>query len=392
MRVLSLSVLCLSLAWGACDAPEPPTPAQEPKPTAVEVIKPVESPDATTQDAAALRPPQFEPPKLEAKMPHKYMWRWISAKAQSSYMAKLHETFVKDGTLKLTTSTSDGLTLRLEPDESSARAGWTTQLAEPMVPDGQLVRYSQEQALVVAYSRISSGGQLIAVNLQDGKILWRQHLKALGAVNHSQYMNEVQLYVEQERVIIHGMESGGCYTELRSARDGAFIDAERVDCELVKPPAQWPQPSKDEPKAKVSLRVDSKTVASLDAVGSRFNVKVFELYSKGANSWSARLNADHATYGILASDQDQIYVAKAHRIAAGAQVLAFDRRDGAQRWSSDLFGVGPIGHSKYSNLLQTLTVTPRGVELYAVESGCSYLEVLDPKTGRGLINHRYYTY
>lgn len=261
-----------------------------------------------------------------------------------------------------------------------------------MVPDGQLTRYSQDQAFVVAHSRISSGGQLIAVNLQDGKILWRQPLKGLGPVAHSPYMNEVQRYVEQGRVIIHGMESGGCYTEVRSASDGALLDSERVDCEQVKPPAQWPLPSKAEPKATVSLHVDSKTVASLHAVGERFNVKRFELYSKGATSWSARLKADHATYGILASDQDQIYVAKAHRIAAGAHVVAFDRRDGAQRWSSALFGVGPIGHSKYSNLLQTLTVTPRGVELYAVESGCSYLEVLDPKTGRTLINHRYYTY
>lgn len=392
MRALCLAMIAISLTLSACDAPLATAPKLSPKPTAVEVIKPVEPSDAAPQAPAASRAPSFNAPNKVAKMPAKYMWRWVSSKELGRHQASRDEIFAGNhGTLRLSTSTSDGLTLTLAPGESPKQVGWTTKLADTMVPAGQVI-YMQGQVFVVAYSRISTGGQLIKVNLEDGKILWRQPLQALGAVSHSQYLNEVQLYLDQDRVMVHGMESGGCYTEARSLIDGALIDAERVDCELVKPPAQWPAPSKEEPKMTIQLNVDERSEVTLKTIGERFDVKGFDLDYKGTTSWSTRISADHATYGRLAADQDHVYVAKAHRIAAGSDIVAFDRRDGAQAWSTATFGVGPIGHSKYSNVLQTLTVTPRGVELYAVESGCSYLEVLDPVSGRTLINHRYYTY
>lgn len=71
MRVLSLSVLSLSLALSACDAPEPAAPAQGPKLTAIEVIKPVEGVDEAARAPAASRPPSFKEPEQEPKMPSK---------------------------------------------------------------------------------------------------------------------------------------------------------------------------------------------------------------------------------------------------------------------------------------------------------------------------------
>lgn len=80
-----------------------------------------------------------------------------------------------------------------------------------------------------------------------------------------------------------------------------------------------------------------------------------------------------------------LYVALYHRIAAGCQVLAFDAETGAERWRADLFGVGPIAHSKYRNEVD-LELRDDALIVWGREAGGRYIEVLAREDGRQRVN------
>ncbi|MCP4810236.1 MAG: hypothetical protein GY913_24080 [Proteobacteria bacterium] len=81
-----------------------------------------------------------------------------------------------------------------------------------------------------------------------------------------------------------------------------------------------------------------------------------------------------------------LYVARFHPIASGARVHAYDAASGREIWRSNLWGCGPVSHSKYRNEVH-LVVLDEGITAFGRESQCRYVEVLDPRTGAPL-GHR----
>ena len=69
----------------------------------------------------------------------------------------------------------------------------------------------------------SSGGSIVAVDLNTGKEIWSSRLKGLGSISHSAYMNLMTLNANTEVVTIYGNESMGRYIEIKDAATGETV-------------------------------------------------------------------------------------------------------------------------------------------------------------------------
>ncbi len=73
------------------------------------------------------------------------------------------------------------------------------------------------------YHRMSSGCEVVAVDLTSGAERWSVVLQGLGMIAHSKYWNQVNLYVGDGEIVICGNESAGRYVEILDATDGAQV-------------------------------------------------------------------------------------------------------------------------------------------------------------------------
>ena len=69
----------------------------------------------------------------------------------------------------------------------------------------------------------SSGGSIVAVDLNTGKELWSSRLKGLGSISHSAYMNLMTLNANTEVVTVYGNESMGRYIEIKDTLTGETV-------------------------------------------------------------------------------------------------------------------------------------------------------------------------
>jgi hypothetical protein len=70
------------------------------------------------------------------------------------------------------------------------------------------------------------GGTIIAVDLIQGKPIWTTRLIGLssgGPIEHSGYVNKMNLNATSEAVTVYGLESGGRYIEIKSTDTGATL-------------------------------------------------------------------------------------------------------------------------------------------------------------------------
>lgn len=384
-------ICSLTALLAACE------PAPPPQARAVEAAPTSSAAQTAPIDAAqgAAKAPSFAPAQeVEAPQPLKLPWRWITYTDRARLNHTPDQLYLSPTSYKVEISTDEGVVVSAQcescaPDDPKKH--WRTALGKPFVPAATLAQEAGK-LYVTVYSKISSGGQLIALDQRDGKILWRHTLKALGPQSHSQYLNEQQLYLDYWKgPLIYGVESSGCYIEQRYRESGELRDHQRVDCEQVKVPEQWPQLDKIEEPKSSTTHEDSLGQLSLSAVGrDTLRPEQFVLKVKGAHPWEAKIDAQHHTHSLVTADDDRVYAVFYHRIATGAEALAWDRKTGAQLWTASLMGVGSVGHSKYSNKLQALRLTPLGLEIHGAESAAAYVELLDKSDGRLLVNHRYY--
>jgi len=86
---------------------------------------------------------------------------------------------------------------------------------------------------IALFHRISTGAQLIAVNLATGALVWRADVVQMN-VAHSQYWNDVSLEREGDRIVMHGYEASGCYTQTFALATGKRLSS------TLSPPAQQP--------------------------------------------------------------------------------------------------------------------------------------------------------
>jgi hypothetical protein len=68
-----------------------------------------------------------------------------------------------------------------------------------------------------------SGCAVVAFDLRKNKRLWRTELEGLGAVDHSEYSNAVNLDLEKWAVCVHGQERAGNYIEFVDLRSGKTV-------------------------------------------------------------------------------------------------------------------------------------------------------------------------
>jgi len=73
------------------------------------------------------------------------------------------------------------------------------------------------------YNRISTGCNVVAVDLTNGKQLWKTGLKGLGPINHSSYSNAVALELVEGAVKVLGHESKGDYIEFVEMKEGKTV-------------------------------------------------------------------------------------------------------------------------------------------------------------------------
>ena len=73
------------------------------------------------------------------------------------------------------------------------------------------------------YSAVGSGGEIVAVDLVEGKELWQKKLKALGPISHLGYANTIRLEGGHRAIWIWGKESLGRYVEVKNPESGETI-------------------------------------------------------------------------------------------------------------------------------------------------------------------------
>lgn len=102
--------------------------------------------------------------------------------------------------------------------------------------------------------------------------------------------------------------------------------------------------------------------------------------------WSHELDSQFVDAGALRAHQGRLFVAHHSAISSGAKVLAYNLRTGALLWEKQLQANGPVDHSKYRNEVQ-LAPREHHILAYGRESGGSYIEILDARTGALVANH-----
>ena len=84
-------------------------------------------------------------------------------------------------------------------------------------------RILEDRLYYAKFNPGSSGGSIVAVDLQTGKQLWESPLKALGPIRHSAYRNLLTLDANHEVVSVDGNESMGKYVEFKDVITGATV-------------------------------------------------------------------------------------------------------------------------------------------------------------------------
>ena len=73
------------------------------------------------------------------------------------------------------------------------------------------------------YSFSGTGCTVVAFDLENRKELWRTKLKALGALEYSEYLNRLAIDVNDKNVFVWGDESMGRYVECLDVKTGATV-------------------------------------------------------------------------------------------------------------------------------------------------------------------------
>jgi hypothetical protein len=73
----------------------------------------------------------------------------------------------------------------------------------------------------------------------------------------------------------------------------------------------------------------------------------------------------------------------------GCSVIAYDLKNKKQLWKTDLKGLGPIAHFRYSNSVTLEVINNDAVRVFGNESAGQYLEIVDLKTGKTVGHQKY---
>jgi len=156
----------------------------------------------------------YEKPPLE--------WRWSKDKASLDYSTKQH---LPDYEVELVGQSFDRtINIRSKQDGSIVCSIGRA--------SGRTVFTRWKDILYIAeYYPISSGCEVVAVDLKSGKQLWKTELQGLGPVDHSKYYNLVNIETDGRIIIISGNEASGRYVEHLDSKTGKFLGNKQFDAD-----------------------------------------------------------------------------------------------------------------------------------------------------------------
>jgi outer membrane protein assembly factor BamB len=76
---------------------------------------------------------------------------------------------------------------------------------------------------VAQFPRISQGATLFALDAASGRELWKIAAKGYPLVDHSKYLNAVELGTSDGALVVFGWESSGKYIETHDAATGRLL-------------------------------------------------------------------------------------------------------------------------------------------------------------------------
>jgi hypothetical protein len=84
-------------------------------------------------------------------------------------------------------------------------------------------RIQEDRLYYARFSFASSGGSVVAVDLSTGKKLWDSPLQGIGLVEHSAYLNQMNLDANLEVVWVWGNETMGRFLEYKDVTTGKTV-------------------------------------------------------------------------------------------------------------------------------------------------------------------------
>ncbi|MCI5057008.1 MAG: hypothetical protein MRY83_12915 [Flavobacteriales bacterium] len=83
----------------------------------------------------------------------------------------------------------------------------------------------EDRLFVAVYSPISCGSDLVCINVNSGKEIWRGDIKQL-LIDHSWYRNMVHLRLIDDKLVMIGDEAGGKYIQIINPNTGENLFTE----------------------------------------------------------------------------------------------------------------------------------------------------------------------
>ena len=355
-------------------------------------------------ESVPVEPPEPDPPSeptdepIAAHTVERPEWRWVGEAGEPDPAA----TSRRDaGGMSCTHRVDDGMS-RLECRRRDAMV-WYRQ--ERTSVHAALAQHG-ETLLVARFGRISSGCSVYAYDIDTGLERWRIALDGLGPIEHSQYLNAVQIQRDGDQLVVFGDESEGKYIEVLDLDPHAEPrqlalwreSSGTWTAHAIGPEPSWRdyRPTAEPPEGEAhgrnfdwqgahrgvsfehseSVRSGAITCAfegDADAVELRCR-------ERGELLWGWRV-ADRFQPGAeLLADTDRLYVVRYHPGATGCSVRAFDLQRGTELWVRSLWGAGQIAHSAYENDVRARLENER-VVVFGWESGGRYLEMLSAEDG-----------
>ncbi len=288
--------------------------------------------------------------------------------------------------------------------------------------DGAALIADAKLLYVAQFNRASSGCTVAAYELKSGAMAWRRKLIGLGPIAHSEYLNDVQMQLVDGNLRVFGWESSGRYIEDVQPPTGVTIATGLVDKNDFRIDAVVPNAAAQSTtlpgnfSASPQLGAAQNVAFEFPGTTVRFNKAVAA--SDGQRTCTMKLDRDRRRTELRCTDKKQsarwgidlaeqfvpggalaisgttVLVARYCAISTGTAIDAYDLTTGAPLWHTQLYGVGPVGHSKYFNDVE-LRVAPIGkaartsqLIVSGFEAYGKYVEVLDIGSGAILGNRK----
>lgn len=334
-------------------------------------------------------------------------WRWAGAAPKHSLPA----VEVSQGDQRCRFSPPDAnTTSTLACFDKTGSKIWSHDTTAALF-DRAALAVNNDTLFVVRYSDGGNGGTVTSYSRTAGSVNWHRQVIGIGLLAHSDYLTNVQAAIVDGVLRVYGWESAGRYIEDFDLQSGALLAAGTVDDydnfhprAVPKQPrtdAKPPQPGAakgvafkfqgEGPRSNKTITAKANGTSCIEMLAQKSDTAELTCTTtvgagKPATSkaWSLQ-QSRFVPGGALAVNDRLVVVATFCAISTGTTLDAYARETGELQWHADLYGIGPVGHSKYFNDVE-LRFEGGNVVVSGAEAFGNYVEVVDAATGRVLGN------